>query len=105
MSLTLSEFEDSDIYDALKRAIAETQRPSENFTLIIGIFENIIIFITYAVIILSWNIWFMPILLVLPIFSFFVTYSMGKYEFQIKQERTMAAVGNYSLHVKGRKYI
>ncbi len=86
--LTLSEYEDSETYNRLIRALEETNAPyhviSDLYIIAnksINVIINILILIT-----LNWLI--IPIILIFPIVSLFFTIKIGKYEYDVIFQRT-----------------
>lgn len=88
LSLTLQDYEDSETYDSLKRAMDEKQRPSEIFILIISALGSTTTFFSYVTVLTAWKWYLLPLFLVTPVFSFFFIFKLGRYEFKVNQERT-----------------
>lgn len=87
MDLSLSDYEDSDTYDKLQRAIQETQTPCQCMVSLFGILNSLITVIGYITILISWNWYVVLILTVLPIISAYFTVVIGKYEYKVLRQR------------------
>ena len=86
-NLTLSDFENSDTYDELQRALKETQSIFQSINSIFLIFNNIFTVIGSLLIIILWQWYVVGILIVAPVISFYFTVIIGRYEFNVMQER------------------
>lgn len=86
-NLTLLDYEDSETYDKLQRALKETQSTFQSISSIFLIFNNSITVVGSLVIIIFWKWYIVGILVVIPIISFYFTVMIGRYEFNVMQER------------------
>lgn len=86
-NLTLMDYEDSMTYDKLQRALKETQSTYKNIRNIFSIFDNLIVLVGSLLIIVLWQWYVVGILIIFPIISFYFTVMIGKYEFNVMQER------------------
>lgn len=86
-NLTLMDYEDSMTYDKLQRALKETQSIYQNISNIFLIFNNLITLVGSLLIIVLWQWYVVGILVIFPIISFYFTVMIGKYEFNVMQER------------------
>lgn len=85
--MTLSDYEDSDTYDKLQRALNETQSIYQSISSIFIIFNSLVTVFGSLVIIILWKWYVVGILIIVPIISFYFTVIIGKYEFKVMQER------------------
>lgn len=86
-NLTLLDYEDSETYDKLQRALKETQSTFQSISSIFVIFNNLITVVGSLLIIILWQWYVVGILIIVPIISFYFTVMIGKYEFNVMQER------------------
>lgn len=88
VNLSLEDFEDDTIYDQLQRAQSEANhRPYQIFEQILSIISSAIIFISTAMILITWKWWVVPCLLIIPILSAISFLKLGKKEFDIDWHR------------------
>lgn len=85
--MTLSDYEDSDTYDKLQRALNETQSIYQSISCIFIIFNSLVTVFGSLIIIILWKWYVVGILIIVPIISFYFTVIIGKYEFKVMQER------------------
>jgi ABC-type multidrug transport system, ATPase and permease components len=85
--MELSDYEDSDTYDRLQRALNETQSIYQSISSMFIMFNNLITVVGSLLIIILWKWYVVGILIVVPIISFYFTVMIGKYEFNVMQER------------------
>jgi ATP-binding cassette, subfamily B, bacterial NisT/SpaT len=86
-NMELSDYEDSDTYDKLQRAINGTQSIYQSISSIFIMFNNLITVVGSLLIIVLWKWYVVGILIVVPVISFYFTVMIGKYEFNVMQER------------------
>lgn len=86
-SLTLLDYEDSETYDKLQRALKETQSPFQSINSIFQILNNLVTVVGSLLIIILWKWYIVGMLIIVPIISFYFTVMIGKYEFNVMQER------------------
>ena len=86
---SLKDFEDSETYDLLQRAM------NVNFTRIFGFFKSFLLLaqsliniVLFSLILLSWKWWLVPLILMIPIVSTCVNTYFGKKQFLIRKERS-----------------
>lgn len=87
ITLSLKDYENSETYDKMQRAIQETQTPYQCLLSILNMFANIISIIGNIAILILWKWQILLILMVLPIISAFFTVVIGKYEYRVMRER------------------
>lgn len=86
--LSLSDFENPEIYDALQRAQSEVgSRPFKIFTTMFNIITGIISLISSSLILIRWKWWVFLILILSPIISTYYSIKIGKREFDIQNGR------------------
>lgn len=85
--LTLSDYEDSETYNKLQRALKETQSTFQSINSIFKIFNNLITVVGSLLIIIMWKWYVVGILMIVPIISFYFTVMIGKYEFNVMYDR------------------
>ena len=85
---SLKDFEDSEIYDLLQRAMKVT------FTRIFGFFKSFVLLfqsfvniLLFSLILISWKWWLIPIILIVPIVNSFITAHFGKKQFLLIKHR------------------
>ncbi len=86
-NMELSDYEDSETYDRLQRALNETQSIYQSISSIFTMFNNLITVVGSLIIIILWKWYVVSILIAVPIISFYFTVMIGKYEFNVMQER------------------
>ncbi len=86
-NMELSDYEDSETYDRLQRALNETQSIYQSISSIFTMFNNLITVVGSLIIIILWKWYVVSILVAVPIISFYFTVMIGKYEFNVMQER------------------
>lgn len=87
LDLSLEDYEDSNTYDILQKALQETQTPYQSIMNIFNLVNNIITFVGSIFILVLWKWYLVLILLVFPIISFYFTIIIRKYEFEITQSK------------------
>lgn len=88
---SLKDFEDSETYDKLQRAM------NVNFTRIYGFFKSFILLfqsltniILFSLILMAWKWWLIPLVLILPLINTIISTYFGKKQFLITKERSGA---------------
>ncbi|MDU5082511.1 MAG: ABC transporter ATP-binding protein [Bacillota bacterium] len=85
---SLKDFEDSETYDRIQRALSVTSSRIFNFfKSFISMFQLLINIILFSLILLSWNWWIVPLILLIPLINTIVTAYFGKVFFNIYKER------------------
>lgn len=85
---SLKDFEDSEIYDLLQRAMKVTfARIFGFFKSFILLFQSLINILLFGLILISWKWWLIPLILIVPVISSFVTAYFGKKQFLIVKHR------------------
>ncbi|AUN12749.1 hypothetical protein RSJ21_19765 (plasmid) [Clostridium botulinum] len=88
-SLSLRDFENSEVYDKLTRAKNEVAfRPYQILTSILTVLSTTVTLISSMIVVLAWNPWILLILVFFPILSSLYTFKIGQLEFWIKWKRT-----------------
>ena len=87
ISLNLKEYEDSETYDKMQRAIQETQTPYQCIISIFNVFSNAISLFGHIVILFMWKWYVFFILMFVPIISAIFAIIIGKYEYKVMRER------------------
>lgn len=87
ISLNLKEYEDSETYDKMQRAIQETQTPYQCIISIFNVFSNVISLFGHIMILFMWKWYVLFILMFVPIISAIFTIIIGKYEYKVMRER------------------
>lgn len=85
--LNLSDYENSDTYDKLQRALKETTSAFQCISSIFRILTSLISLVGSLIIIILWRWYLVGALIFVPIVSFYFTTKIGKYEFNILYER------------------
>lgn len=87
ISLNLKEYEDSETYDKMQRAIQETQTPYQCIISIFNVFSNAISLFGHIVILFMWKWYVFFILMFIPVISAIFAIIIGKYEYKVMRER------------------
>lgn len=87
ISLNLKEYEDSETYDKMQRAIQETQTPYQCIISIFNVFSNVISLFGHIVILFMWKWYVFFILMFVPVISAIFAIIIGKYEYKVMRER------------------
>ena len=87
ISLNLKEYEDSETYDKMQRAIQETQTPYQCIISIFNVFSNAISLFGHIVILFMWKRYVFFILMFVPVISAIFAIIIGKYEYKVMRER------------------
>lgn len=87
--LSLSDFENSDVYDKLRRAQNEAiERPYAVFSIVLGLMSQFIGLVSSLVILLYWKPWISIIIIIIPILSTLYMAKMGHVQYKIEFERS-----------------
>lgn len=87
--LTLKEYEDSEIYNIIQRAQNESEnKVTTYFALVISIFGGIITVCSYLVLLLSFEIWMVFFVLLIPVIKFHIQKRINIKQFNILFSRT-----------------
>lgn len=87
-SLSLSNFEDSIVYDKITRAQNEAgTRPYDMFSSILTLITSIVTLISSLAIIFYWKSWIIGLLLIIPIISTYYFMYIGHFQFLINWKR------------------
>lgn len=89
--LSLADYENSDTYDKLQRALQETQTPYLCINSIYSVANNIMTLIGNICILMMWKWYIVIILSAIPALSAIFTVLIGKYEYQIMRSRVTSA--------------
>ncbi|WPC44136.1 ABC transporter ATP-binding protein [Clostridium sp. JS66] len=84
----LSDFENSEVYDKLKRAndgIGE--KPFTVFTLMLSLFSQVVTLVSTSIILMAWKPWVILIIPIVPIISSICMIRLGYEQFKIHRER------------------
>lgn len=85
---SLKDFENSEIYDLLQRALKVTfARIFGFFKSFILLFQSLINILLFSLILISWKWWLIPVILIVPIINAFVTAYFGKKQFLMIKHR------------------
>lgn len=85
---SLKDFEDSEIYDLLQRAMKVTfARIFGFFKSFILLFQSLINILLFGLILISWKWWLIPVILIVPVVNAFVTAYFGKKQFFMIKHR------------------
>lgn len=85
---SLKDFEDSEIYDLLQRAMKVTfARIFGFFKSFILLFQSLINILLFGLILISWKWWLIPLILIVPVISSFITAYFGKKQFLMVKHR------------------
>lgn len=86
--LSLNDFENSEVYDKLRRAQNEAiERPYAVFSTILGLISRFVGFISSLAIILYWKPWVSFIILIVPIASTLYMTKIGYIQYEIEYKR------------------
>jgi len=86
--LTLRDFENSETYNLIQRAVSTNI--SQVFTFFksfVLAFQSIITLIAFSIILASWRWWILPVIFIIPLVNMFVTALFGKKQFLIHRNR------------------
>lgn len=89
--LSLKDYEDSDTYDKLRRALQESAKPFTCLQIIFLLAGNIISLTSYIVLLSRWNANIILPIFFIAVLSFYNTLKIGKYEFSVLQKRSSDA--------------
>ena len=85
---SLKDFEDSEIYDLLQRAMKVTfSRIFAFFKSFVLLFQSLINILLFSLILISWKWWLIPVILIVPIVNAFITAYFGKKQFLLIKHR------------------
>ena len=85
---SLKDFEDSEIYDLLQRAMKVTfSRIFAFFKSFVLLFQSLINILLFSLILISWKWWLIPVILILPIVNAFITSYFGNKQFLLIKHR------------------
>ena len=88
-NLNLSDFEDSEVYDKLKRANDEIgEKPFTVFTLMLSFFSLLITLISTSIILMAWKPWIIFVIPIIPIISSIFMIRLGYEQFKIHRARS-----------------
>jgi len=88
-ALSLSDFEDSAVYDKLRRAQNETiEKPYVAFSITLNIVSQFVGFISSLTILLHWNPLYTSLVLIVPIISTIYIFKIGYIQYKIEYERS-----------------
>ncbi|WBW97751.1 ABC transporter ATP-binding protein [Oceanirhabdus sp. W0125-5] len=87
-SLKLIDYENSDTYDNLVRALKEAQSPYRVINAIFKLTSRVISFFGSLVVLITWNPKIIFFIIIMPIISLFYSLKIGKYEFNVMQKRS-----------------
>ena len=86
--LNLKDFENAETYNLIQRAVGTgINRLFAFFKSFVLVFQSLISLIMFSLILISWRWWILPVILMMPIVSTFVTAYFGKKQFLIQRER------------------
>jgi len=86
--LSLKDFEDSETYNLIQRAVGITIGTLYSFfKSFFNIIQSLINLVVFSLILLAWHWWLLPIIFIMPIIQTFVTAYFGKKRFLIQKER------------------
>ena len=89
--LSLSHFEDSEVYDKLQRAQSEVAfRPYEIFTAILTLINSLTTLISSALILYFWKRWIAIVLIFVPFISTYKLLHQGQKEYYVERNRSEA---------------
>lgn len=87
-NFNLSDFENSEVYDKLKRANDEIgEKPYIVFSLILNFFSQVITLISTSIILMTWKPWIIFVIPIIPIISSIYMIRIGYEQFRIHRER------------------
>jgi ABC-type bacteriocin/lantibiotic exporter with double-glycine peptidase domain len=87
--LSLSHFEDSEIYNQITRLESEINyKPYQTFQALITLISACIAFISSAIILFIWNPWVSFVICILPFISVYYYLKIGKKDFEMHYERS-----------------
>lgn len=90
--LGVKDFENSQIYDKLQRVQGEiNNKPYETFTIILGLIEAITTLISSSIVIVSWRVWTIIPLIILPLLTSIYFLKLGQTEFLVQYNRVSEA--------------
>lgn len=86
--LNLRDFEDSETYNLIQRAMGTgISRLFSFFKSFVLFFQSLISLVMFSIILLSWKWWLLPLVFVMPIINTFVSAHFGKKQFIIQKNR------------------
>ncbi|URZ18746.1 Putative multidrug export ATP-binding/permease protein (plasmid) [Clostridium felsineum DSM 794] len=87
-SLSLSDFENSEIYDKLSRAKNQVSyRPYQILNSILTVMSSIVTLVSSMLVVLAWKPWIIIVLIIFPVISSIYTLKVGQLEFMIQWKR------------------
>lgn len=87
-TLSLSDFENSEVYDKLRRAQNEAiERPYAVFSIVLGLMSQFLGLISSLAILLYWKPWVILLVVVIPIISTIYMTKTGHLQYKIEYER------------------
>ncbi|MBU5438428.1 ABC transporter ATP-binding protein/permease [Tissierella sp. MSJ-40] len=88
-TLSLSDFENSEVYDKLRRAQSEAvERPYAVFSIVLSIVSQFLGLISSLAILLYWKPWIILLVIIMPIISTIYMAKMGHMQYKIEYERS-----------------
>lgn len=89
ITFELKNFEDSKIYDMLRRAESETgNRPYRVFSQILNLIAQIITLLSMATLLIVWKWWIVLVILIVPIISSIYSTKIGNLQYRIQRNRS-----------------
>lgn len=87
--LNLSDFEDSETYDLIQRAIGTgISRMFSFFKSFVLILQSLVNLVMFSIILISWKWWLLPVVFAMPIANTLVMAHFGKEQFVLQKSRT-----------------
>lgn len=88
ITFELKNFEDSNVYDMLRRAQSETgNRPYMVFSQILSLLSQVITLLSTAALLIMWKWWIIFVILIIPIISSLYSIRIGNLQYRIQRER------------------
>jgi ATP-binding cassette subfamily B protein len=89
IKLTLTDFENPEIYDKMQRAQEEVGfRPFSMYSSILSVIGSFITLLSAAAILIVWKWWIMLLLFIIPVISTLYSTKIGKRQYNIEYRRT-----------------
>lgn len=87
--LHLKQYENSEVYDLIQRAQAESEgKLISFFSKFMTIIHNLIILLSYLIILSEFSIWIIPIIMTIPIIEYFISNHLNEKQFNVIRNRT-----------------